>query len=192
MSQMNFTLLLASLAAALHPYGGIQAFADFAKHILINPRSMAIWTGHPRQTRFALSCRGFGLKPGAAIRTVDLLEMPVTQVFDDRTQAHQNRFAERLGLDRRRVPKALAKLLERFPVSPCPVMTWTSHSADPDCHSGVKSFSALRALDWLEVLSVQPVDYLRIALAGPLILASNLSQVEFVAETISLVAHVSL
>ena len=95
-------------------------------------------------------------------------------------------------VDRRSVLQARPKLLKGFPVSPCPVVTWTSHSADPDCYPGVESFSALRAVDWLAVLLSQPVDYLRITLAGPLILASHLRQMEFVAETVTLVAHVSL
>jgi len=165
---------------------------DFEKHVAINPRAMAIWTGHPSQARFALACCGFGLKPGAAIRTVDLFEMPVTQVFDDRAQAHENLFAQRFMMDRRRVLQARAKLIKRLPISPCPVMTWTSHSADADCHPGVQSFCALRAVDWLDVLSSQPVDYLRITLAGPLTLASHPCQMEFVAETVCLVAHISL
>jgi hypothetical protein len=181
-----------SLAAALHLYCGVQASADFAKHILINPCAVPIWTGHPCQARRTLSCRGFGLKPGIAIWTVDLIGMPVTQGFDDRAQTHENRFAQRFRVDRRRILQARAKLLKRFPISPCPVVTWTSHSANPDSYPGVESFFALRAVDWLEILLSQPVDYLRITLAGPLILASHLCQVEFVSETVSLVAHVCL
>jgi hypothetical protein len=72
------------------------------------------------------------------------------------------------------------------------VVTWTSHSAQADCHPGVESVAALRAVDRLDVLSAQPFDYLRVALAGPLILASHLSLTEFVAETIFFVAHVPM
>src|SRR5258705_5186222 len=118
--------------------------------------------------------------------------MPVTQVFDDRAQARENRFAQRFMMDRHSVFQARAKLLKRFLISPRPVVTWTSHSADADCNPGVESFSALRAVDWLEVLSSQPIDYLSIAFASPLIFASHLCQMEFVAEMVSLVAHVSL
>jgi len=63
----GFLLLLASLAAALHPYCGVQASADFVKHILIYPCAVVISTGHPCQGRFTFSCRGFGLKLGTAI-----------------------------------------------------------------------------------------------------------------------------
>jgi len=189
---VSFAFVLASLAAAVHLDCGVQASADFAKHILINPCAVPIWTGHPCQARRTLSCRGFGLKPRTAIWTVDLIGMPVTQVFDDRAQTHENPFAQRFRVDRRRIFQPRAKLLKRFLVTPCPVVTWTGHSADPDSYPGVESLSALRAADWLEILFSQPVDYLGITLAGPLILASHLCQVEFVSETVSLIAHVSL
>jgi hypothetical protein len=184
--------LLASLAAAGHTCGGVQALADFAKHVAINPRAVAIWTGHPSQAGFAPCCRRFGLEPGAAIGTVDLFGMPVTQVFHDPAQAHENRFAQGRMVDSGRVLQACAKLLKCFRVGPCPVVAWTSHSADADCHPGVESFAALGAVDWLDVLSTQPFDYFRIALAGPLILASHLGLMEFVAETVFFVAHAPL
>jgi hypothetical protein len=110
--------LLVSLGAALPLYCGVQASADFAKHILIDPCALAIWTGHRCQARFTFFCCGSGLKPGAAIRTVNLIGMPVTQAFDDRAQAHENRFAQRFMVDRRCVLQARPKLVARLVPEP--------------------------------------------------------------------------
>src|SRR5208337_1122318 len=153
------------------------------------PRSVKVRTGHPSQPRFARRDRRSGGKPRAAIGTVDLPGMLVTQVFDDLSEPDENLFAQRIVVHGRRVAQARAKLIKRLAVSPRAVMLWTCHFAQADCHLRVESVAALRTVDRLDVLFAQPFDYFLIALAGPLILASDLSVMEFVAETIFFVAH---
>jgi hypothetical protein len=50
----------------------------------------------------------------------------------------------------------------------------------------------LRTADRVDVLSAQPFQYFLIALTGPLILASDLSLMKFIAQAVSFVPHVAL
>ncbi len=85
-------LLASLLVAAVRTCSGVQAFTDFVKHVVINPRAMVARTCHPSQSHCARSDRRSGFKPCAAIGTVDLVEMRVTQAFDDLCEPDGNLF----------------------------------------------------------------------------------------------------
>jgi hypothetical protein len=70
--------------------------------------------------------------------------------------------------------------------------TTAGRNKSPDFSPLSEFLVATGAVDCFDVLSTQPFDYFRIALAGPLILASHLGLMEFVAETVFFVAHAPL
>ncbi|MGH7924520.1 MAG: hypothetical protein ACREQH_08020 [Candidatus Binatus sp.] len=155
---------------------------------MIDPRAVALGTGHPGESGRARSDRRPGGEPGTAIGAIDLLGMFVAHFFHDLSE---NLFAQGLVLNRRRIFQSRSKLQERFLIRPRAMPAWTGHSTCADRYPSLEVLSALRTSDWLDVLAPQFLQYFFVTLMGPLILASRFNLVEFVTQTIFLVAHIT-
>ncbi len=105
----------------------------------------------------------------------------MTQIFDEFANWNKRLFHDGLVVNGRCVFEAGGYLEQRFLVAPSTVVIGASHPAYANRHPCFEILATLWTEDRLDVLPTEFSNYLSIELTSPLILASPLRLVEFVA-----------
>jgi len=80
-------------------------------------------------------------------------------------------------------------VLDRFVIEPCAVPCWAGENGMTALHPGCKDRVALGAMQFIDLALAEFLEQAPILVARPLILTSPFDVVQFVAESIFVVAH---